>query len=163
MQYDHAQLSVANHNDERPAHFAPKRACCHFDNRLDTLMDICAQLILRHGVFHLSIHFSSSQLVCWTYDNPYSFQVYNAEEVFSEHFLRLFAPLDSQLHTCIPRNQVKGILQSLRSLRVKKNDNELRNAGIHMINGYIALAFACDDTRYVNFRTFIRPTDTGLS
>lgn len=165
MQFDHAQtqLSAANHSDDHPAHFTSAHGCCHFDNRLDTLMNICAQLILRHGVFHISIHFSSSQLVCWTYDNPYSFQVYSAEEVFSEQFLRLFAPLDSHLHTCIPRDKVDSILQSLKSLRLKQTDNELRNAGIHMINGYITLAFACDDTRYISFRNFIRPGEIGLS
>jgi hypothetical protein len=114
-------------------------------------------------VFHVNIHFSSSQLVCWTYDNPYSFQLYSAEEVFSEQFPRLFAPLDSQLHTCIPRDQVGNILQVLKTLRMKQNDNELRNASIHMINGFIALTFACDDTRYINFRNFIRPAEIGLS
>ena len=129
----------------------------HFDDHLDELMDICEQLIQHNGVFHLTIHFSSSQLVCWTFDNPYTFQVYNADEVFSENFLRLFAPLDSKLHTCIARNQVKPLLQSLKGLRQKTAGSELRNASIHMMNGFIALSYACDDTRYINFKNLTGP------
>lgn len=127
----------------------------HFDSTLDTLVDICHRLILTRGVFHLGVHFASSQLVCWTFDNPYSYQVYTAEEVFSDGFMQLFAPLDSHLHTCIPRQQVKPILDKLVSLRHRQEGGELRNASIHMLNGYIALSFACDDTRYIGFKDFI--------
>jgi len=157
MQFNHAQtkLSARQLADNRPTHFGTVNDACHFDDDMDRLMEICSQLIQRYGVFHLSIHFSSSQLVCWTYDNPYSFQVYTAEEVFSQQFLRLFAPLDSNLHTCISRDQVDNVLQAFRSLRQQREGSELRNAAVHMINGYIALSFACDDTRYINFKNFI--------
>ena len=130
------------------------QAAGHFDEQLDALIGICEQLILHKGVFHLTIHFSSSQLVCWTFDNPYSFQLYHAEEIFSDHFMRLFAPLNSQLHTCIPRERVAPILNALKSMRENQQASELRNASIHMMNGYIALSFDCDDTRYINFRDF---------
>lgn len=135
----------------------PKSGCQtagHFDGQLEDLIRICEKLILSKGVFHLTIHFSSSQLVCWTFDNPYSYQIYHAEEVFSEHFMRLFAPLDSHLHTCIPRERVRPILRTLKAMREKQQGSELRNASIHMMNGYIALSFDCDDTRYINFRNF---------
>ena len=129
----------------------------HFDESLDRIMEICNELILRKGVFNLSIHFSSSQLVCWTFDNPYSYQVYTAEEVFSGNFMRLSPPLDSNLYTCIARHQVNPVLQSIKFLRSKKSGSELRNASVNMMNGYIALSFACDDTRYINFHNFTRP------
>ena len=129
----------------------------HFDDRMDQLIEIAEQLILTKGVFHLAIHFSSSQLICWTLDNPYSFQVYTAEEVFADHFMRLFAPLDSKLHTCIDKQHVRPILRSMKWLRTRKDGSELRNASLHMMNGYIGLSFACDDTRYINFKDFIMP------
>lgn len=129
----------------------------HFDDRMDQLIDIAEQLILRKGVFHLGIHFSSSQLICWTLDNPYSFQVYTADEVFSDHFMRLFAPLESKLHTCISKQHVRPILRSMKWLRQRKDGSELRNASLHMMNGHIGLSFACDDTRYINFKDFIMP------
>ena len=144
------------HNLNPAAHLS-QPASIHFDDRLDQLIDIASQLILSKGVFHLTIHFSSSQLVCWTYDNPYSFQIYHADEVFADNFMRLFAPLDSHLHTCISRQHVGPILKSIKLLKQKKEGSELRNASIHMMNGYIALSFACDDTRYINFKNFILP------
>ncbi len=129
----------------------------HFDNNLNTLMAIVHELIMKKGVFHINIHFGSSQLVCWTLDNPFSFQIYTADEVFSDGFMRLFAPLESKLHTCIGKDQVKSILNSLQWLRSKRDGSELRNASIHMINGYIGLGFSCDDTRYINFKHFDIP------
>ena len=135
----------------------------HFDDNLDRLLVIANNLMLNKGVFHLSIHFSSSELVCWTFDNPYSYQVYTAEEVFSANFMRQFLPIKSIIHTCINKNKIAPILQSLKTLRNGKNESELRNASIHLINGYIGLTFACDDTRYINFKDFIMPLETDSS
>lgn len=132
----------------------------HFDSHLDRLMEIVHALIMTKGVFHINIHFASSQLVCWTLDNPFSFQIYSADEIFTGNFMRLFAPLESKLHTCIGKDQVKAILQSLKWLRSKREGSELRNASIHMINGYIGLGFSCDDTRYINFKHFDIPAHT---
>ncbi len=131
---------------------------CHFDDHMDKLLGIAEKLILSKGVFHLTLHFSSSQLSCCTFDNPYSYQLYTADEVFSDNFMRHFAPLDSKLPSRIERNHVRPILNALKWLRTKKHGSELRNASLHMINGYIGLGFACDDTRYINFRELILPT-----
>jgi len=126
----------------------------HFDNRLDELVAITKDLIINKGVFHLAIHFSSSQLICWTFDNPYSYQIYQAEEIFSDGFMHHFASLELKLHSDIKKDQVLPILKSLRTLREQPNGSELRNASIHMINGYIGVNFSCDDTRYINFKDF---------
>lgn len=131
----------------------------HFDDRLDELMAICHCLITSKGVFHINIHFSSSQLACWTYDNPYTFQIYNVEDIFAPHFMGLFAPLDSKLHTCIQREDIAPLLETLKNLRASRMGSELRSASIHMMNGYIGLTFACDDTRYIPFRELISPID----
>lgn len=133
-------------------------ASIHFDDRMEKILNIAEQLLLSKGVFHLTLHFSSSQLSCCTFDNPYSFQLYTADEVFSDNFMRHFAPLESKLRTSIEHNQVRPILNALKWLRSKKHGSELRNASLHMINGYIGLSFACDDTRYINFRELILPT-----
>lgn len=130
----------------------------HFDDRIDELLNIAEKLILSKGVFHLTLHFSSSQLTCCTYDNPYSFQLYNADDVFADNFMRHFAPLESKLRTSIERNHVRPILNALKWLRNKKHGSELRNASLHMINGYIGLGFSYDDTRYINFRELIMPS-----
>ena len=130
----------------------------HFDERMDELLNIAEQLVLSKGVFHLTLHFASSQLKCCTFDNPYSFQLYTADQVFADDFMRHFAPLESRLPSRIERDQVRPILNSLRWLRAKKQGSELRNACMHMINGYIGLGFAYDDTRYINFRELILPT-----
>lgn len=142
---------LKHHSDAIHArHFASN----HFDDNLDRLCEIINKLMQSKGVFHITIHFASSQIACWTFDNPYSYQIYNAEEVFADNFMKLFSTLDSKLHTCIDKNQVMPILKSLTKLRKEKEGSELKNASIHMMNGHIGLTFACDDTRYINFKDF---------
>lgn len=135
----------------------PRYVSNHFDDRLDDLMDIAKHLMSCKGVYHLGIHFSSSQLVCWTYDNPYNYQVYTAEAVFADDFSDQFASYESQVHTMVNINQVELILESLKSLRESKGGSELRNASVHAVNGMIGLTFACDDTRYINYEDFMLP------
>jgi len=129
----------------------------HFDDRLDDLTEIVKRLLLDKGVFHIAMHFSSSQLVCWTLDNPYSFRVYTAEEVFADDFLSLFSPMSTKAHSCIEMSRVVPILESLKGLRENVGASELRNASMHMLNGYVGLTFACDDTRYISYKDFVLP------
>ena len=135
----------------------------HFDDRLNDLVEIAKQLLVDKGVFHLAVHFSSSQLVCWMLDNPYSFRVYTSEEVFADDFLSLFAPLKTKAHNCIDKATILPILKSFKHLRNNAGGSELRNASIHMLNGYIGLTFACDDTRYINYKDFILPSELEFS
>jgi len=137
-----------------------KRACLsnHFDDRLVDLMVIVKQLLLEKGVFHIAVHFSSSQLVCWTLDNPYSFRVYTAEEVFAGDFLNLFSSMSTKIHSCIHKKKIMPILETLTGLRENSGGSELRNGSIHMLNGYVGLSFACDDTRYISHKDFIEPS-----
>jgi len=130
----------------------------HLDDRVDDLATIVKQLVLEKGVFHLAVHFSSSQLVCWTLDNPYSFRVYTADDVFAENFTTLFSPMKTKTHNCIDKYLILPILNSLKELRKNASGSELRNASIHMMNGYIGLSFACDDTRYINYKDFVMPS-----
>jgi len=130
----------------------------HFDDRLDDLMVIAKQLLLEKGVFHIVVHFASSQLVCWTLDNPYSFRVYTAEEVFADEYLNLFLPMKSKIQSCVDKSRVIPILESLKGLRENSGGSELRNASIHLLNGYVGLTFACDDTRYINHEDFVMPS-----
>ena len=46
-----------------------------FDLHIDQLMEVTGNLVLMHGVFHAKIHFSSNQLTCWFYNDPYRYRV----------------------------------------------------------------------------------------
>jgi hypothetical protein len=61
------------------------------------------------------------------------------------------------MHTQINTNAVESILELLKSLRESKGGSELRNASVHTVNGMIGLTFACDDTRYINYKDFTLP------
>jgi hypothetical protein len=130
----------------------------HFDGRLDDLVVIVKQLLLNKGVFYIAVYFSSSQLVCWALDNPYSFRMHAAEEVFADEFLSLFSPMTTKIHSCINKNRVMSILEFLKGLRENAGGSELRNASIHMLNAHVGLTFTCDDTRFINYKNFVLPS-----
>ncbi|MDH5484285.1 MAG: hypothetical protein OEY43_03525 [Gammaproteobacteria bacterium] len=134
---------------------AARENALHFDEQLDRLIDIAHQLILNKGVFHLQIHFAASQLTCWTFDNPYNYQVYQAEAVFDDNFQLLFSTLESNLYSTINKTQVLPVLKALKFLRERPEGSELRNASLHIMNGLVGLSFACDDTRYINFKELL--------
>ena len=164
MQLNHAAVSQHIPNAGNAVkHSKQADISNHFDDRLNDLMEIAKDLLINKGVFHLAVHFSSSQLVCWTLDNPYSFRVYASEEVFAGDFLSLFSPLKTKAHSCIDKGTILPILKSFESLRNNSGGSELRNASIHMLNGYLGLTFACDDTRYINYKDFALPSVLDFS
>ena len=156
MQAERLNIDEFNSNINRFRHDESLKQSLHFDDRLDEVLNIVEELLLRKGFFHLVVHFSSSQISCCTFDNLYSFQLFTAEEVFSNVFMQHFVSTGSRIQTSIRRNQVRPLLDALKYLRNRKQNSELRNASLHLANGLIGLSFACDDTRYINFKDLLR-------
>lgn len=161
MPMNHLETQQANMNNGSDFSATLGHNSLDFDTRMNQLMAICQDLILRKGVFHLAIHFGNNQLVCWTFDNPYSYQIYRSDEIFADNFMRHFAPLESRLHTCIHKEQVGQILEEIKRMR-KTAAKPLLNASLHMMNGYIGMGYAGEDVRFHNFKQFI-PTSTIIS
>lgn len=134
--------------------FEQTREASIFDSRIDDLVAIVDQLLTMRGVFHAKIHFSSNQLTCWLYNDPYRYRVYVGEEVFEPGFLEHFpkaVPIDKPL---IPADQIKPTLEQFKRLRLKDATVYLRNASINRINGLIGMSFSCDGSHYVPFKEF---------
>jgi len=143
--------------------FEQTRVQSLFDDHFDRLIQVGEELLSRHGVYQLLIHFSSNQLICWTYENPYSYKVYVGEDIFSESFLEGFrtpvvlTPFAQMSIPCrISIHQLCPVLEQFKRLRFKDENIYLRNASINRINGYISMTFSCDGSHYIPFRDFFK-------
>ena len=121
--------------------FQQQRAESIFDQHLDELLTIVSELLKNRGVFHAKIHFSSNQLTCWFYDDPYRYQVYVGDEVFEPGFLEQFKQCVYIEKPLIKQDDVDNILQVFRRLRLQDESIYLRNASINLINGKIGMTF----------------------
>lgn len=134
--------------------FEQKREMSVFDQRLDDLMDVVESFLTEHGVFHAKIHFSSTQLTCWFYHDPYRYRVFVGEEIFQPGFLDQFAPALYVEKPLIADHEVRPLLEQFKRLRTTDDTVYLRNASINLINGIIGMTFSCDGSHYIPYEEF---------
>lgn len=139
--------------------FQQERCESLFDRHCDTLMRIVEELLCMRGVFHLKIHFSSNQLTCWRYEDPFRYEVHVGEEVFAPGFIASFHRVVSIERPLIPDGEVAHILAVFRRLRFQDKSLYLRNASLNRINGLIGLSFSCDGSHYIVFPQFYHTVD----
>lgn len=134
--------------------FEQTREMSVFDQRIDELMRVVEGLLTMHGVFHAKIHFSSTQLTCWFYHDPYRYRVFVGEEIFSPGFLEQFSPAVYAEKPLIEAAAVAHILEEFKRLRSTDETVYLRNASINLINGLIGMTFSCDGSHYIPYEEF---------
>jgi hypothetical protein len=134
--------------------FEQKREASLFDQRIDELMSIVESFLTMRGVFHAKVHFSSTQLTCWFYNDPYRYRVFVGEEIFQPGFLDRFAPAVCAERPQIPPSEVSAMLQEFKRLRLTDDTVYLRNASINLINGIIGMTFSCDGSHYIPYEEF---------
>ena len=108
--------------------FQQERCDSLFDTRCTDLMNIVEELVCLRGVFHIKIHFSSNQLTCWSYDDPFRYQVYVGQEVFDPSFVDCFRFAVSIERPIIPAEEIRDILSVVQRLRFQDKSLYLRNA-----------------------------------
>ncbi|MDJ0739545.1 MAG: hypothetical protein QNJ91_07495 [Gammaproteobacteria bacterium] len=140
--------------------FEQQRVQSLFDEHLDRVLDTMQVLLTSKGVFHVKVHFSSSQLTCWLYDDPYNYRVYVREQALAPGFLDGMPTLDFEGHPpCIAPARIRPILDEFRRLRLTDRQIYLRNASINRINGMIGMTFSCDGSHYIDCEDFFRRLD----
>lgn len=154
-------LQVKGDPSVRAFLFDQKRVQSLFDEHIDHIMHVMHELLTRKGVFHVKAHFSSSQLTCWFYDNPFSYRVYVREQVTDPDFLRSLPDLSYEgRQPRIGSDRIDPILAEFRRLRLTDEQIYLRNASINRINGMIGMTFSCDGSHYIDCEDFFRRLDS---
>lgn len=154
MTTDKPWLQVRGDPSVRQTVFLQERVESLFDTRLMELHAVVQQLLCMRGVFHAKIHYSSNQLTCWLYNDPYRYRVYVGEEIFADGFLDQFEQVMPAYAPVIPAWDVGNILDVFRRLRFQDEQLYLRNASINIINGLIGVTFSCDGSHYIRYHAF---------
>ena len=141
--------------------FQQERIESLFDSDIDSIHKIVKSLLLEKGVFHVKIHYSSSQLTTWFCDDAYRYRVYVREEVLEPGFIDQFRDQAlGHLKPVLDLKDTQHILNEFRRLRTTDSTIYLRNASINLINGMIGMTFSCDGAHYIDHKTFFEKLET---
>lgn len=140
--------------------FVQRRTTSLFDQSLDSVHQIARDLLVHKGVFHVKIHYASSQLTCWFAHEPFCYEKFVREEVLAAGFLERFPDADHAGRvTLIDAQGIDRIFGEFKRLRLWDETIYLRNAAINLINGMINMSFSCDGTHYIDHKTFFAKLD----
>lgn len=141
--------------------FEQRRIESLFDTSIDRLHGIVSTLLTQKGMFHVKIHYSSSQITCWFARDPFCYDKFVREDVFNEGFVNRFPDCDHAGRTPLPDiTGIERILGEFKRLRLTDENIYLRNAAINIINGMINMTFSCDGTHYIDHHTFFARLDS---
>jgi hypothetical protein len=125
------------------------------DNNLEQAISILEELLTQRGVFQCQIHFSSSQAMIWTVDDPLRYRVLD-HEALSDPDICLVYPLQPySLDAAIPQSDIRRILNLMRSLRLADPNIYLRMGSVNLFNGMVSVTFSCDGTHYMQYVEFL--------
>jgi hypothetical protein len=140
--------------------FQQERVESLFDTYLERVHDIVLALMMRKGVFHAKIHYSSSQLTCWFAADPFCYEKFVREEILAPGFLGRFPDADHAGRApLLDTDSVRRILNEFLRLRLTDETVYLRNGAINLIDGMINMSFSCDGTHYIDHKTFFAKLD----
>ena len=140
--------------------FQQERTESLFDTSIDRVHEIVRELMVRKGVFHAKIHYSSSQLTCWYASDPFCYEKFVREEVLDDGFPERFPNTDhAGRRSLLDSREIDRIFREFKRLRLSDETVYLRNAAINLINGMINMSFSCDGTHYIDYKTFLAKLD----
>jgi len=148
-------LQVKGDPSVRAFLFQQSRQVSLFDEKIGLLHGIIRTLMTTKGAFHVKAHYSSSQLTCWFYDDPFNYKVYVKDEVFAPDFLDSFPSLSYEGRQ--PRIEVHNlslVLEEFKRLRLSDEQVYLRSASANRLNGMISMNFSCDGSHYIEHDEF---------
>lgn len=131
------------------------------DQNIDTVISVLEELVLVRGIFHLKIHFTSSQTVIWSLDEPYSYRVLTVEDLVNPDICLAYPKHDYPADALVPRESVRTILQNFKTLRSVSGAFNLRSSSLNIFNGIVGLTFASQNSHYLPYEVFLH-TDQSL-
>lgn len=153
-------LQIKGDASVRAQLFEQQRTPSLFDESIDQLHEIVLALLTHKGVFHLKVHYSSSQLTCWFARDPFCYEKFVRETIFERGFIDRFSNSDYAGRVpLLSASDIRRLLGEFKRLRLKDDTIYLRNAAINLVNGMINMSFSCDGTHYIEYKTFLAKLD----
>lgn len=135
--------------------FHQERIVSPMDERIDEVLDLLAELITVHGVFHAKLHFSSSRATLWLVDDPYRFRIHGIAELADADLCLAYPHREYPADAVVPVEAVRSILRCFRDLRFMDETIYLRSGTLNIFNGIVGLTFSCDGSHYMPWNEFL--------
>jgi hypothetical protein len=135
--------------------FKQSRAESPMDLNMENALSILEELLTERGMFQCQIHFSSSQAVIWTIDDPLRYRILDQEALQDTDICLVYPSRPYPSDAAVPRAEIARILDGMRVLRVVDTTIYLRTASINIFNGMVSLTFSCDGSHYMRYDEFL--------
>ncbi len=135
--------------------FQQCRAESPMDRNIEQSISILEELLTQRGVFQCLIHFSSSQAMIWTVNDPFRYRMLDHEALSDPDICLVYPRQPYPEDAAIPQSDIRRILNVMQSLRLSDPNIYLRTASINIFNGMISLTFSCDGSHYMSYVEFL--------
>ena len=135
--------------------FQQTRTESPMDRHMQTALSILEELLTERGVFQCQIHFSSSQAIIWTIDDPLRYRILDQQALEDPDICLLYPSRPYPVDARIPRSEITRILNAMQGLRKVDMTIYLRTASINIFNGMVSLTFSCDGSHYMRYNEFL--------
>jgi len=135
--------------------FQQSRVESPLDRSMHSALSILEELLTERGIFQCQIHFSSSQAIIWSIDDPLRYRILDQEALTDPDICLVYPSRPYPDDAVIPRGKIAAVLDALKGLRLVDNTIYLRTASINIYNGMISLTFSCDGSHYMRYDEFL--------
>ena len=135
--------------------FQQTRTESPMDRNMQQALAILEELLTERGIFQCQIHFSSSQAIIWTIDDPLRYRILDHEVLKDPDICLVFPSRAYPADAAIPQTDIARILDAMRALRLVDTTIYLRTASINIFNGMVSLTFSCDGSHYMRYDEFL--------
>ena len=135
--------------------FQQTRTESPMDRNMQNALSILEELLTERGTFQCQIHFSSSQAIIWTIDDPLRYRILDHEVLKDPDICLVYPSRPYPADATIPRTDIARILDAMRVLRRVDTTIYLRTASINIFNGMVSLTFSCDGSHYMRYDEFL--------
>lgn len=146
-------LQIKGDPSIRSTLFMQSRTPSLMDQNLDDTISTIIELLSSRGIFHAKLHFSSSRVTLWLYDDPYHYRVHPQEELNDTCLAYPARPYPKD--AVVSPDQITRIFEEFKTLRFADETVYLRAASLNIINGMVALNFSCDGSHYIPAEEFL--------
>lgn len=130
------------------------------DQNIDTVISVLEEMILVRGVFHVKIHFTSSQTVVWSMDEPFRYRILSVNEITNPNTCLAYPKHEYPQDAIVPKEAVRTILQNFKKLRSVSGAFNLRSSSLNIFNGIVGLTFASQNSHYLPYEVFLDTDQT---
>ena len=126
-----------------------------FDKYPTELQGILTKLISDHGLFHVTIHYASAQVMLWSMDDPYQYRIYDAKQLLDQDMYLLYSRSPYPENAKVSNYQVQQVLERFNNLRGIDEQIYLCSGSLNIMNGMVGLSFSFDGTQYMSVEEFL--------